>query len=65
MRIHYTLEDNRINTGLSNPHKTGIIAEAKAKFDKLHAQLLLANLLRSNLVYQSYAPSKELREMNP
>ncbi|HZD35837.1 MAG TPA: transposase [Nitrososphaeraceae archaeon] len=61
IRIHDTLEDNGINTVLANPYKTRIIAEAKVKFDKLDARIL-ADLLRSGLVYQSYVPSKEFRE---
>ena len=46
---------------MANPYKTRIIAEAKIKSDKLDARIL-ANLLRSGLVYQSYVPSKEFRE---
>jgi transposase len=61
IRIHDTLEDNGINTVLANPYKTRIIAEAKVKSDKLDARIL-ADLLRSGLVYQSYVPSKEFRE---
>lgn len=61
IRIHDTLEDNGINTVLANPYKTRIIAEAKIKSDKLDARIL-ADLLRSGLVYQSYVPSKEFRE---
>lgn len=61
IRIHDTLEDNGINTVLTNPYKTRIIAEAKIKSDKLDARIL-ADLLRSGLVCQSYVPSKEFRE---
>jgi transposase len=61
IRIHDTLEENGINTVLANPYKTRIIAEAKIKSDKLDARIL-ADLLRSGLVYQSYVPSKEFRE---
>ena len=61
VRIHDTLEDNGINTVLANPYKTRIIAEAKIKSDKLDARIL-ADLLRSGLVCQSYVPSKEFRE---
>ncbi|MFZ0326593.1 MAG: transposase [Nitrososphaeraceae archaeon] len=52
IRIHDTLEDNGINAVLANPYKTRIIAEAKIKSDKLDARIL-ADLLRSGLVYQS------------
>ena len=61
IRIHDTLEDRGINTVLANPYKTRIIAEAKIKSDKLDARIL-ADLLRSGLVCQSYVPSKEFRE---
>ena len=61
IRIHDTLEDHGINTVLANPYKTRIIAEAKIKSDKLDARIL-ADLLRSDLVCQSYVPSKEFRE---
>ena len=40
IRIHDTLEDNEINTVLTNPYKTRIIAEAKIKSDKLDARIL-------------------------
>ena len=45
IRIHDTLEDNGINTVLTNPYKTRIIAEVKIKSDKLDARIL-ADLLR-------------------
>ena len=61
MRIHDTLEENGIDTILANPYKTRIIAEAKIKSDKLDARIL-ADLLRTDLIYQSYVPKKEDRE---
>ena len=60
MRIHDTLE-NEIDTILANPYKTKITAEAKIKSDKLDARIL-ANLLRADLVYESYVPAREFRE---
>jgi transposase len=57
MRIHDTLEENGIDTILANPYKTRIIAEAKIKSDKLDARIL-ADLLRTDLIYQSYVPKK-------
>jgi len=56
-----TLEENGIDTILVNPYKTKIIAEAKIKSDKLDARIL-ADLLRANLVYESYVPTKAFRE---
>src|SRR5262249_29750840 len=61
IRIHDTLEENGIDTVLANPYKTKIIAEAKIKSDKLDARIL-ADLLRADLVYESYVPTKEFRE---
>jgi len=61
IRIHDTLEENGIDTILANPYKTKIIAEAKIKSDKLDAKIL-ADLLRADLVYESYVPTKEFRE---
>jgi len=61
IRIHDTLEENGIDTIFANPYKTKIIAEAKIKSDKLDARIL-ADLLRADLVYESYVPTKEFRE---
>ena len=61
MRIHDTLEDHGIETVLANPVKTKLIAQAKIKSDKLDSRIL-ADLLRGDLVYESYVPSKEWRE---
>jgi transposase len=61
MRIHDTLEENGIDTVLANPYKTKIIAEAKIKSDKLDARIL-SDLLRTDLIYESYVPEKEDRD---
>ena len=61
MRIHDTLEDHGVETVLANPIKTKVIAQARIKNDRLDARIL-ADLLRGNLVYESYVPSKEWRE---
>jgi len=60
MRIHDTLEENGIDTVLANPYKTKIIAEAKIKSDKLDARIL-SDLLRTDLIYESYVPKQEDR----
>jgi transposase len=60
IRIHDTLEENGIDTILANPYKTKIIAEAKIKSDKLDARIL-ADLLRADLVYESYVPKKRVQ----
>ena len=46
---------------LANPRKTRIIAEAKIKNDRMDARVL-ADLVRADLVAESYVPSKEIRE---
>jgi transposase len=61
IRLHDTLEDNGIDTVLANTLKTKIIAQAKIKSDKVDARIL-ADLLRADLVYESYVPPKEFRE---
>jgi len=60
MRIHDTLEENGIDTVLANPYKTKIMAEAKIKSDKLDA-CILSDLLRTDLIYQSYVLKKQDR----
>jgi len=61
IRIHDTLEENGIDTLLANPYKTKIIAEAKIKSDKLDARIL-SDLLRTDLIYESYVPKQEDRD---
>lgn len=62
IRPHDLLEENGITTLLANPLKTRIIAEARLKDDKLDSNVL-ADLLRANLVYESFVPDKEHREL--
>lgn len=62
IRIHDTLEDNGINTLLANPMKTKVIAQARLKDDKIDSNVL-ADLLRADLVYESFVPDKEHREL--
>lgn len=45
---------------LAHPTKVRAIAEAKIKNDKLDSQIL-AHLLRTDLIPEAYAPSKEVR----
>jgi transposase len=46
---------------LTNPYKTRIIAEAKIKNDRMDARVL-ADLVRADLVAESYVPGPEIRE---
>lgn len=60
IRIHDTLEDNGIDTLLANPVKTKTIAKAKLKNDKTDSNIL-CDLLRADLVYESYVPDGKHR----
>jgi transposase len=63
IKIHDILEENGIDTILANPYKTKIItAEAKKiKSDKLDARIL-SDLLRTDLICESYVPKQENRD---
>src|SRR5437016_543377 len=62
IRLHDTLEDNGINTLLANPMQVRAIAKARLKDDKIDSNIL-ADLLRSDLVPESFVPTKEVREL--
>ena len=61
IRLYDALTENSIATKLANPIRTRLIAEARIKSDKLDAGIL-ADLLRGDLVVESYVPSKRERE---
>lgn len=61
IRVHDTLEEIGINALVAHPTKTKMIAEARLKDDKVDSKIL-ADLLRADLVYESYVPDKEHRE---
>lgn len=60
--LYNHLDERHIPVALANPLKTKAIASAKIKNDKVDARIL-AHLLRSNLVAESYVPPKHLREI--
>ena len=60
--LYNHLDEKHIHVSLANPLKTKAIASAKIKSDKIDARIL-AHLLRSNLVAESYVPAKPLREI--
>jgi transposase len=60
--LYNHLDARHIPVTLANPLKTKAIASAKIKSDKVDARIL-AHLLRSNLVAESYVPPKHLREI--
>jgi len=60
--LYDRLDDRHIHVSLANPLKTKAIASAKIKSDKVDARIL-AHLLRSNLIAESYVPAKPLREI--
>ncbi|MEM3693031.1 MAG: IS110 family transposase [Candidatus Bathyarchaeia archaeon] len=61
IRLYDALEAEGVRTVLANPVKTRLIAEARIKTDRLDARIL-ADLLRGNLVAESYVPSKKERD---
>jgi len=61
VRLYEALEGKGISVVLSNPLKTRAIAEAKIKTDRLDASTL-ADLLRADLVAESYVPSRQVRD---
>ena len=60
--LYNHLDEKHIPVMLANPLKTKAIASTKIKSDKVDARIL-AHLLRSNLVAESYVPPKHLREI--
>ena len=58
--IYETLDAHMAVT-LVNPAKTRAIAEAKVKNDRVDAKIL-AHLLRTDMLAESYVPPKEIRE---
>jgi transposase len=60
--LYNQLDEKQIHVSLANPLKTKAIASARIKSDKVDARIL-AHLLRSNLVAESYVPPKHLREI--
>jgi len=60
LNLYNTLDEKNIRVVLANPMKTRAIASAKIKSDKVDARIL-AHLLRSDLVAESYVPPKEIR----
>lgn len=61
IRFYDTLIEHGIETLLANPVKTRMIAEARIKTDRLDARVL-ADLLRGNLVAESYVPTRKERD---
>ncbi len=60
--IYEILEAKRYEVKLANPSRTRAIAEARIKTDSVDASTL-ADLLRANLVAESYIPPKEVRRL--
>ncbi len=52
--LHDMLEDEQIGTLLAHPAKTKAIAHARLKGDKVDS--VLADLLRMDMVYESFVP---------
>jgi len=60
--IYEILEAKHYEVKLANPSKTRAIAGARIKTDSVDASTL-ADLLRGNLVFESYIPPKEIRRL--
>jgi len=60
--IYDMLEEMRYKVILANPVKTRAIAEARIKTDSVDANTL-CDLLRADLVAESYIPPKEIRNL--
>jgi transposase len=60
--IFEMLDEMHYEVKLANPFKTRAIAEARIKTDSIDASTL-ADLLRANLVAESYIPPKEIRNL--
>jgi transposase len=60
--LYNSLDERGIHVMLANPLKTKAIASARIKNDRIDARIL-AHLLRSNLIPESYVPPRELREI--
>jgi transposase len=61
LKTYEAFEKFGIDVKLANPMKTKAIAEARIKTDKLDARIL-AHLLRSNLIAESYIAPNNVRE---
>ncbi len=60
-RVYDKLSQQGFKVTLANPYKTRIIAEAKIKNDKMDARVL-ADLVRADLIAESYVPNREIRD---
>jgi len=60
--IYEILEAKKYEVKLANPLKTRAIAGARMKTDSLDASTL-SDLLRGNLIFESYIPPKEIRRL--
>lgn len=60
--IYEILEAKNYEVKLANPSRTRAIAEARVKTDSVDASTL-ADLLRANLIAESYIPPKEIRRL--
>jgi transposase len=62
LNLYNHLDSQHIPVVLANPLKTKAIAWARTKSDEIDARML-AHLLRSDLIAESYVPSQEMREI--
>lgn len=60
--VYDRIEEQGFSVKVAHPLKTKAIASARIKTDSIDAKVL-ADLLRADLVAESYVPSKEVREL--
>lgn len=60
--VYDTIASKGIDVVLGNPLKTRLIAESKVKTDKIDSEIL-AQLLRADMIPESYVPPKEIRKL--
>jgi len=60
--FYEALQGLNLQIKLSNPYKTRAIASAKIKTDKIDSRML-ANLLRAELIPESYVPPQHIRDL--
>lgn len=61
IKVHDYLEENGLDTLVAHPTRTKAIAHARLKNDKIDSNIL-SDLLRADLVCESYVPDREHRE---
>ena len=62
IRMYDALEDGGIDVTLAHPAKTKVIAHARLKDDRVDSEIL-ADLLKADMIAESYVPDKKHRDL--